>query len=32
MNKNKKPDLIFLIFVVFGLGIALNALGQVLGL
>jgi len=28
---NKKPDLIFLIFVIFGIGVAVNAVGQVLG-
>jgi hypothetical protein len=26
-----KPDLIFLIFVIFGVGVAVNALGQVMG-
>ena len=26
----RKPDLIFLIFIVFGVGVAVNALGQVL--
>jgi hypothetical protein len=28
----KKPDMIFLLFVVFGLGITVNVLGQVIGL
>jgi hypothetical protein len=28
---NKKPDLIFLIFIIFGLGVAVNAVGQALG-
>tara|TARA_B110000971_G_scaffold139099_1_gene142228 strand:+ start:75 stop:311 length:237 start_codon:yes stop_codon:yes gene_type:complete len=27
----KKPDLILLIFVIFGVGVAVNALGQVMG-
>jgi|FLOH01.1.fsa_nt_gi hypothetical protein len=27
----KKPDLIFLIFVIFGTGVAVNAVGQALG-
>jgi hypothetical protein len=29
---NKKPDLIFLIFIIFGVGVAVNAVGQALGL
>ncbi|MFT4676769.1 MAG: hypothetical protein ACJAX5_001329 [Patiriisocius sp.] len=29
---NKKPDLMLIIFVLFGLGIAVNAVGQALGL
>lgn len=29
---NKKPDLMLVLFVLFGLGIAVNAVGQVLGL
>ena len=28
---NKKPDLIFLVFIIFGLGVAVNAVGQALG-
>jgi len=28
---NKKPDLIFLIFIIFGLGVAVNAVVQALG-
>jgi hypothetical protein len=28
----KKPDLLLLVFVVFGVGIAVNALGQAIGL
>ena len=28
---NKKPDPIFLIFIIFGLGVAVNAVGQALG-
>jgi hypothetical protein len=27
----KKPDLVFLIFVIFGLGVAVNAVAQALG-
>ncbi len=27
----KKPDLVLLLFIVFGLGVAMSALGQVLG-
>ncbi len=27
----KKPDLLFLVFVIFGLGVTVNALGQALG-
>lgn len=27
----KKPDLVLLLFIVFGLGVAVSALGQVLG-
>ena len=29
---NKKPDLMLVLFVLFGLGIAVNAVGQVMGL
>lgn len=29
---NKKPDLLLLLFIIFGIGIALNAVGQALGL
>jgi hypothetical protein len=29
---SKKPDLIFLIFIIFGVGVAVNAVGQALGL
>jgi hypothetical protein len=29
---NKKPDMIFLIFIIFGVGVAVNAVGQALGL
>lgn len=28
---NKKPDLVFLLFVIFGLGVAVNAVAQALG-
>ncbi len=27
----RKPDLLLLVFIVFGLGVTVNALGQVLG-
>ena len=29
---DKKPDLVIVIFIILGLGVALSALGQVLGL
>jgi hypothetical protein len=29
---NKKPDLILLIFIIFGVSVAINAVGQALGL
>lgn len=28
----KKPDIVFLMFIVFGLGVTVSAVGQVLGL
>ena len=28
----KKPDLLFLVFIIFGIGVAVSAVGQVVGL